>query len=321
MKRIYLKLISFFVLCSLITPICLCGCDMGDIYLGTEIDIMYSGETRFINVRTGSNKFADNLLYASENPEVATVTDFGVIWAAEPGKTTIYVQSKDDESKRLQFDLEVRYRTESESTPTSVATNSGYLGKGYDFWIANNYSERSDDLLSVVGVVAGKKAGDYAFTEMYDLGSVSNAVAYSFSDWGNEDVYLSFAGVDPSTVSRALAEHFGISASLINKKCAEDIAQTLNKEISEVARVMQYRVHLSELSDEYEYRVIVLVDCSAVKTVNYYSRGLVDGIASLWGDITSSDMGSFLTSYTYSEVSYELVDFSSVGIVIEQRKR
>ena len=96
--------------------------------------------------------------------------------------------------------------------------------------------------------------------------------------------------------------------------------QTIKSEISVAMKNMEGEIALSELSDQYEYRVSVVISYHTYQTDNFYSRGMLKGGWNLLVDLWKWEISSFLNSYTYVNRVDEIV-LDQCTLVIEKRAK
>ena len=97
-----LKISKLILLFSISTFLLLTtGCEgfiLNDLYVLEAVkfdDTMAVGETQRVKCEYGNRKKeTPDCIFFSENYEIATINDFGVITAKSPGKVMIYVQDK-----------------------------------------------------------------------------------------------------------------------------------------------------------------------------------------------------------------------------------
>ena len=289
-------------------------------------ETIWAGDTHQLALTyQGEKVSANDYYYASEDPTVATVTEWGEIIGVRQGETSIHLQHKEDASIKASFDVAVAYHVVDEEevfhTNAEILQN-GYSDTDHPFFERNGYEMRMDDwdILSIVKLVADKGEDDYAFTDMYRSAMANNETFMVLSDWGNEDVVIDPLVLTNVDLSQYLVAKEGYTYDGF-AKVGEDIAmQSIKSKINPKLQNLGYAVKCSDLSDEYEYRVSIKVGYHVYRTVNYYSRGLVGGGWNVILDLVKLDISSFLNSYTYSEECYEVV-LDSCQLVIEKRPK
>ncbi|MBR2432486.1 MAG: hypothetical protein IKB23_06165, partial [Clostridia bacterium] len=107
MKNIYIKIVIFALVTSLIFPLVLGGCSgkkSGEetsetaeeqIVIGAAKESMFAGETQKLIIYSTETEDVYNkpLVFKSSDPTVAMVDVVGVVTACAPGDAIIYVQS------------------------------------------------------------------------------------------------------------------------------------------------------------------------------------------------------------------------------------
>lgn len=324
MKRTYVRLIILTLLC-LGAALMAAGCGLSPLR-PTEIpDTMTAGSTYALGCTYMGNAIEpDALYYASEDTSVATVGEDGVIHALKEGETTIFVQHK-EKSAKTEFSLKVVYDVKDEMTESLGLDEYAVHGDDsiqYPFYGRNDYSERVDDwdIMEIVNIVVGKSEDDYLFTDMYCTATAYDSTYITIADWGNSDVPLDPSVLDSVDLSAYLSERIGLNSDLLASAGKDIATREIVGDISEQMQNLGYGVSLSELSEEYEYRVTVQVDYKVYRTVNFYSRGILKGGWNVLVDIFKLDISSFLNSYTYNKELYEIV-LSDCDLIIERRPK
>ena len=324
MKRTYVRLIILTLLC-LGAALMAAGCGLSSLR-PTEIpDTMTAGSTYALGCTYMGNAIEpDALYYASEDTSVATVGEDGVIHALKEGETTIFVQHK-EKSAKTEFSLKVVYDVKDETDEhLSVKEYAVHAddSSSYPFYGRNEYSERVDDwdIIEIVKIVASKSEDDYLFTDVYCSATAYDGIYVTISDWGNGDVTLNPAMLEVLDLSTYLSECIGLNTDILAQAGKDIATRKIIGDIFEQMQNLGYGISLSELSDEYEYRVTVRVDYNVYRTVNFYSRGMIKGGWNVLVDLFKMDISSFLNSYTYNKELYEIV-LSDCDLIIEKRPK
>ena len=325
MKKLIIKCAFPLILC-LVPLLLVSGCSfLPDLEPAEQPETMFAGDTFTLSfTRNGSEVENSQLYFASENESVATVSEEGVVTAVKAGKTNILVQHKDTSAK-AEIPLTVVYDVKDEVTEyfkTSDSLVNAGANSQYPFYSRNDYAPRVDDwdIIEIVKIVAGKGEGDYLFTDVYSIADANDSTYITISDWGNSDVSL-----DPKVLDTVdLSEYLTRCAELKHDgftQAGEDIAvRKIKTDIGGAMDRLGYAVALSELPADYEYRITVKLDYCTYRTVNFYSRGLVKGGWNVLVDLFKLDISSFLNSYTYNDVLYEVV-LEDCQLVIERRPK
>lgn len=324
MKRTYVRLIILTLLC-LGAALMAAGCGLSSLR-PTEIpDTMTAGSTYALGCTYMGNAIEpDALYYASEDTSVATVGEDGVIHALKEGETTIFVQHK-EKSAKTEFSLKVVYDVKDETDEhLSVKEYAVHAddSSSYPFYGRNEYSERVDDwdIIEIVKIVAAKSEDDYLFTDVYCSATAYDSTYITIADWGNSDVSLDPSVLESVDLSAYLSERIGLNTDILAQAGKDIATRKIIGDISEQMQNLGYGISLSELSDEYEYRVTVRVDYNVYRTVNFYSRGMIKGGWNVLVDLFNMDISSFLNSYTYNKEIYEIV-LSDCDLIIERRPK
>jgi len=292
------------------------------IELKNEIDVLTVGQEQSIKLTSfGLPQPKDAFYYASEDPDVVSVDENGVLMPSREGKTQIYVQSRSNRRQRLIFEVESRYDVCEISEAVVEKTEIYEVDPAsHGFFERNGYTKRvSDDkFLELAHLVVGKMKDQYVFTDLYRSARVQGAELVALTDWVSDDVLLSLDALSDLDLCALACELAGIDAALVDEREVKHAQKSLAEQIRNTMEEYQYAVYLSSLPTDYEYKVSIRVDYSVYRAVNYYSRGLLDGTGALVGDIMNLSAKSFLNSYTYKKELYEL-EIDGCELVIERR--
>lgn len=301
----------------------LCGCGVG-MTPGEMPEELRAGETfQLTMTRFDESIPAENFYYASSDASVATVSETGLITAVKEGKTDIVIQHKENH-RRVTVDIQVSYGVVDQLNPTLDTRNYAITYPTdrnlYPFFSRNGYSERVDDwdIIEIAKIVAGKHEDEYVFTDVYCNGWGIDNTFILLADWGNDNVSLDPAVLEQADLSSYLTETLGLSADRFSSYSEDQAMQTIKSEISSVMKNMEGEIALSELSDQYEYRVSVVIGYHTYQTDNFHSRGMLKGGWNLLVDIWNWEISSFLNSYTYVNRVDEIV-LDQCTLVIERR--
>lgn len=324
MKKVWIKItiLSTLVLLAL-TALCSCG---PNLTLASEVGELKAGETFQLEFTRGDETVNhEELLYASENTSVATVDDNGLVTASAPGQTCIHVQTSSGNQKTKVM-ISVVYDVKDEMAVTfndEVQSIEIYgTGSAYPFFERNGYSPRVDDwdVLEVAKVIVGKSEDDYVFTDVYRVAWAHNDDFIVLSDWGNADVTLSESVLTEADLSAFITNRLEYENAAVAEEGEAIAMEEIKTKMADMMKKLQYRVAISELPADYEYKVSVKINYQFYRTVNYYSKGLLSGLGSVIKDLFKADISSVLNSYTYSETLYEVM-LNYCDLVIERRPR
>ncbi len=292
----------------------------------TEFDTLKAGEKISLAFTYDGEVVAgDDFYYASADQSVVSVSPTGLLTACKAGQTTIYVQHKEDATIKMTFDVTVVYDVVDELNAIKSHRYKDKYEYGTEpmpFFDRNKYEIRGkeDSLLDIVKIVTGTHEDEYVFTELTQLVKTQDDAFVVLADWGNQDVALSADVLHTTDLSAYLVDDLGLSEDKFAQE-GESLAQTaIKKTISEQMKDLGYEIARSKMSDEYEYRVSVKIDYRAYRTVNYYSRGLVQGGLNAIKDLFNMNIDKFLDSYTYQKEIHEIV-LDDCQLVIERRPK
>lgn len=312
------------VLSLLLTLVSLVSCSGKKLTLLSNIKDLKVGDTVQLKIAYKDEELpVTDFIYASENPDVASISESGKVTASKQGKTKIYVQLKENKKAKLEFNISVYYEVQDavkmEYDKTVNAINSYDL---FPFWERNGYCERIGNwkILDIVNIVMKKGEGEYVFTDLYKVAEVKNDNFIIITDWTNDDISFNDSILDSQDLSDFIAKRISVNKSTIAQYGVNNALQTIKADISKKLKIFQGNVYLSELPDDYQYRVCVKIDYSVYKAENFLSKGVIKGGASVILDLIKLDITSFLSSYTYSEDSYELI-LEGYSLVIERQEK
>ncbi len=313
------------IICSII--ICLLtlsSCSNKKLKLIQEVDNLKVGESFQIRISYKDEEMdITDFFYASENPDVANVSESGKITASRPGKAKIVVQLKDEKKKKLEFKINVSYDVRDyEPLEKDKKSEKVEPSESYPFWAENSYVERADNwkIMDIVKIVVEKGKGEYVFTELYKHLDVRKDAFIIIADWGNSDVVLDDTLFDNIDLQGFIGDRLLVKKDLVGLLGTERALESIKEGVHKKLTAYQGKVYLSELPDDYQYRVSVKIDYTIYKTANFYSKGLVSGGLSVILDLIKLDIKTFLDSYTYSENKYEIM-LNGFEVVIEKRAK
>lgn len=309
---------------SLMLSVALFGCEEDPgIYINPQNLTMRIGNRTSVQVKSRKDgEMIYNVVYASSDSSVASVSKDGIITASGEGEATIYVQQIDKPYNRAETKVTVTVATQEPSSLVVNTEDTSVDGSSYGFWSRNGYEERVGnwDVIDIAKIVVEKGYGDYVFTDVYREYSVNNAVICTATDWSNEDTVfeqqlLTEFGIDSFLFENLNTEPFHLNQSGV------DVAEARIREyVYEKQQALQNSMDFSTLPEDMEYRVVFLADYSVYRVENFYSNGKLKGIFSLIGDAIKGSISSFLDSYTYSKTDHEVV-INSINFVIERRPK
>lgn len=313
-----------------ISILCLIACLVGSVLLfcscggAVKLEVrggtsqMYAGEKQYLNVyNTDTDRIEPELMFASDDPSVASVDQWGGVLAVAPGETDIIIQSASGLSTK--YKISVTYKIENGSTYNVENPKIRIDGTKYKYWEENGYTSRGSnwDVINIGNIILNKGKGEYVFTDNNLDYKITADEVLEISDWTNSDVILSTDLLNEDAMERTIEKYelaYAVKPTGLSRACA--LAKTQFDK--EVARY-HGSVKLSALPTDKQYRVVMVVDYDIVRTENYYSQGMFSGFADVGLDILKGDIDSFIDSYTYSENVYELVNFKNAKIVIQSR--
>lgn len=319
LKRIISKYIVLLI--ALFSVILSLSCTK-ELSLEENIYELLVGQKKEIKVLYGNTLLSKSELnYVSEDPEIATCTQDGFIIGVSGGYTTIYVQ-KIDTKEMLEIDIKVTYNVFEHkdpyvTLPNKLITNYDNL----DFWSYNNYSERVGDwdIIEIGKIIINKSEDDYVFTDVYEIYSATDDVLYTVASYGNDDVELDNSIYNEIDMRKFFSGRIKVSEDAFSNYSIDKATTQVKEAISKYMDLYKGKLTFSTLSKHYQYRAYLNIDYKIYLTNNRYSRGTLNGIGSLVGDIFKGDIESFLNSYTYVEKVYE-VKVTSVFLIIEKKK-
>ena len=281
---------------------------------------MYAGEKQYLNVyNTDTDRIEPDLMFASDDPSVASVDQWGGVSAVGPGVTDIMIQSAGGLSTK--FTVTVTYKIENGSTYQVKNPRTRIDGSKYKYWEENEYVSRGSnwDIFNVGNVILNKGKGEYVFTDNNLDYQITADEILVLSDWTNSDVALTTDLLNADAIEKALEKYalpYSVKPTGLSRACTL-ISTQFEKEVA----AYHGTVKLSSLPADKQYRVVLVVDYDIVRTENYYSQGKFGGFADVGLDILKGNIESFLDSYTYSENVYELVNFKNAKIIIQSKDR
>ena len=318
----FIRLASAALLLSVIVTV-LSGCFYIEEFYFEEEDISLElGESITIALlSTESGSIVGQVIYASSDPSIATVSTNGVVRGARCGTVTIYGQSAENPKLRAEMKVTV-YSTPVDELHTSVdAERYSSDCTAFPFWSHNGYSERVDnwDVMNVAKIIVTKGVDEYVFTDTYRVGRVSHDLACDLTGWGTESSVFETVNLADFDFEHRAAEMLGLDPGEIDQYGIDSSERELREYLIETQRALQNEVDLGAYEAGFEYRAVIRMSYTVYEVEDYYSHGTLMGLGSLVWDLVRLDVESLLDSYTYSETHYELV-LDSVGFCIERRE-
>lgn len=312
--------ISIWILVALFTSYILLLCSCG----GAKLEVkdgqpqMYAGEKQYLNVyNTKTERIEPDLMFASDDPSIASVDQWGGVSAVGPGATDILIQSASGLSTK--FTVTVTYKIENGSTYKVENPGTRIDGSKYKYWEENEYTSRGSnwDVINIGNIILNKANGEYVFTENNLDYKITADELLVLSDWTNSDVVLSSDLLNENAIEEALKKYdlkHTVKPTGLSRACTL-VRTQFDKEVA----AYHGGIKLSSLPTDKQYRVVMVVDYDIVRTENYYSQGKFSGFKDVGLDFITGEIDSFLDSYTYSENVYELVNFKNAKIIIQSR--
>ena len=152
---------------------------------------MYAGETQYLNVyNTDTDRIEPDLMFASNDPSIASVDQWGGVTAVGPGITDIIIQSASGLSTK--FAVTVTYKIENGSNYKVDNPGNRIDGSVYKYWEENEYKSRGSnwDIINIGNIIATKGKGEYVFTDNTLDYRITAEELLVISDWSNSDVVL-----------------------------------------------------------------------------------------------------------------------------------
>lgn len=263
----------------------------------------------------------DAFYYASDDPDIISVDQNGVITASKEGRTVIYVQSRANNRQKIIIDVEAKYKT-TDACEVSVNSLELVVNNETDhaFWNRNSFAERiqDNDILELGKMVLSKGKDEYIFTDLYKSFEVKNENVLILSDWTNDDVKIYTRDISSFNLKDVVINRTQIDPLLLGEREIWLVEKEILLQTENAIKDYQSNIDFSDFDTSYEYRICIKINYSVYKTVNYYSKGLLNGAGSLVGELVNQEISSFLESYAYNETRFEL-ELDGCELVIERR--
>ena len=322
MKKIIGKLFIAYIVFALLLMIM--GCASNKIELITDVENLSVGEQIQLEISKNNEiQQPTEFYYGSSDPEIAQVTDGGILTFSQNGEVTIYVQAKNDAKQKINFEAKASYNIVDELAIEYDSADK--IVRSYDslpFWERNGYVA-VDEHLSVRGLIdlfLSRAESDYIFTQLYQDSKVKNDDLIVVSEWGNKTVEFNDNLFKQIDLNGFIHQKFQINPNDIGQVGIDTATETIKTSIKKSIVAYQGKIDLSDLPNDYEYRVSVKVGYTLYRAESNYNRGPLKGGITAITNLLKLDFDSVLTSCSYEINVYEII-LDDCTLVIEQRKK
>ena len=317
------------VICLILALILVVGIIVGCIIyfppsleLKDELNTLIVGKETQITLNSfGIPQAHDAFYYASEDPDIVAIDENGVMMPAKEGKTVIYIQSRTNHRQRILINVEAKYEVIDMSDSTvDVVELKVNDETNHAFWHRNSFAKRIADnnIIELGKIIVEKGKDEYIFTDLFESLKIENENILILADWTNNDVDVYTNSIPGFDLKELVIARTNIDPLLLGDYEIWISEKEIISQIASAIKNYQSKVNFSNFDASYEYRICIKIDYSIYKTVNYYSKGLLDGMGSLVGGLFNQEVSTFLESYTYNETRFEL-ELDGCELVIERR--
>ncbi len=325
MKKVILWML---LLSCLASALFFSGCDEeAHVYIPVRQRELRVGETYQIEVWSGrkNSQWADGetRVFISENPDVAEVDDRGVVTALKPGEALIRVWLKNNPQKQDTFHATVKYEVRDEADAVIQAVKEPVSAEDmkeyYSFLEKNGYIPSCMDwgVPEIYEAAVNREGATYLFSEAYVVGYVNDDNLLVYADKSQADVTLGFSTWGEIGLNQAAADALSLPIDKFSVESQRAALEEMQPKIQEDMQKYGNKIFLSALPSEYAYSIVTKANYAVVATVKYYSNGTLRGEANPTSELLAMDKESFLKTYTYTSVTYD-VEVFHCGLVIER---
>ena len=281
---------------------------------------------------SGRSVKADQCLWSTSDPKVATVDANGLLTVKGAGYCEIRVMNKNDLSNQdtlvvfcpyevtapVDMLLERADANGSSSGEVDYMVKTAVsLGKNVVSSLTGNVS-----MLGIASMMLSFFAKDkYTFTLAESRYSVQNGVIYTVCDWSNEAQSFSMDQI----TAESLYESMDYAMNTKNQRgdTFADLEEAVRLEL--VQKIPADGVfHLDQMDDRYEYRVVIMADYTTFRMTDYYSNGAITGLGMTIQEICSMSLESLTdvnNNWMYEIVTNDVIDVENVRFCIEYREK
>ena len=265
----------------------------------------------------------DKVIFESSDYSIATINKQGVLSSLAGGMVSVTATLKDDMSVKDTISVFAPYRVSAPKSSNVVASSQiideDFSGMS-DFVAKNGFKVIKSTFFSGVpiGLLINFFSKDVYQFSLFKRDKVAeDIVLYDLTGWTNEQVRISETNLDSSNIYSAFCESVDISESLVGKSF--DDALLSIEGVVRSAKVKEYC--FNEMSDDYEYRIVIRGNCDYVKNHSYYSNGLLTGFGLSVQDLAKLDFESLSENYTYMKTFDEILNITNLQLCLEYRSK
>ena len=281
---------------------------------------------------SGRSVKADQCLWSTSDPRVATVDANGLLTVKGAGYCEIRVMNKNDLSNQDTLVVFCPYevtapvdmllkRADADGSSSGevdyIVKTAVSLGKKVVNSLTGNVS-----MLGIASMVLSFFAKDkYTFTLAESRYSVQNGVIYTVCDWSNDAQPFSMDQI----TAESLYESMDYVMNTKNQRgdTFADLEEAVRLEL--VQKIPADGVfHFDQMDDRYEYRVVIMADYTTFRMTDYYSNGAITGLGITIQEILSMSLESITdvnNNWMYEIVTNDVIDVENVRFCIEYREK
>ena len=263
----------------------------------------------------------DKVIFESSDYSIATVNKQGVLMSLSGGKVSVTATLKDNMSVKDTVAVFAPYRVSAPKS-SSVVASSGIIDEDFsgmsDFVAKNGFKVIKSTFFSGVpiGLLLNFFSKDvYQFSLFKRDKTAEDIVLYDLTGWTNERVRISETNLDSSGIYSTFCESVDITQSLVGNSFDDALLSV--EGVVKYTKVKEYC--FDEMSDEYEYRIVIRGNCEYVKNHSYYSNGLLTGLGLSIQDLAKLDFESLSGNYTYMKTFDEILNITNLQLCVEYR--
>ena len=294
----------------------------------TKFSIGDSYSLTIVDRRTKKTMSNNEFYWSSDNFDVATVSNTGIIKINGRGCCKITAVWKEDISVTADVNIFCPYSTEPVKDEKLVFYS---LEENMDFeldvlasyfeqngkYIAKSIIKKKIGILGLVDlIISGLKRDVYWYSESSVHCKGEDAIIYTISDWTNESVGFSITDINETLLYEALKNKCGYGSQ------GDSFKLLLNEIKAAIANELPSNniYALDKMDDDNEYRIVIRGDYSAGVIDHCYSNGLLIGMIDEIGKILNGDFNN-LDSFMYRVSVNEVLDAQNIRICIERREK
>ncbi len=328
-----ISFIAFIVLLS--TLLTSCSLFTHEITPGSDVTLQIQsenftcplGDSVSLSVKDnhGNILTSQDILWNSSNHSIVSVDENGTVLAKDEGLAIITAIYKSDLSVTASVEVFVPYTV---TLPEESAIEPHDQLIGDDFSGLEKFTKKHTKtiLKSALSSAIPTKLflqffskDVYLFSMFKHKATAKNVVIYSFCDWTNGNVFINPNQINAEHMYTAFLTGLNITESIRGKSFEDSLSSVISAVSGNIPQDGIY--HFQNMDSTYQYRVVVRADFDYLKSMEYYSNGVLTGLGLTISDLVKKNFESITNNYTYQEYVDDILNLTNAHLCVEFRKR